>query len=83
MNQAEVIEQLQKIFNTVFLEPVPLSRTLDIRKLRQWDWIADIYFVIAVEDFFGVRFQVYEVETTKNIGEFADLILKRLNAPPI
>jgi acyl carrier protein len=81
MNQAEVIEQLQKIFNTVFLEPVALDQALDIRKLRQWDWITDIYFVIAVEDFFGVKFRIYEVEATKNIGEFADLILERLNAP--
>ena len=59
------------------------TQTLDIRKLRQWDWITDIYFVIAVEDFFGVKFRACEVEATKNIGEFADLILERLNAPKI
>jgi len=31
----------------------------------------------GVEKAFGVRFRVGEVETTKNVGEFADLILKR------
>ena len=33
--------------------------------------------MVAVEKAFSVRFRVGEVETAKNIGEFADLILKR------
>ena len=34
--------------------------------------------VLAVEETFGVRFRVGEVESAKNVGELADLILRRL-----
>jgi len=34
-----------------------------------------------VEKAFSVRFRVGEVETTKNIGDFANLILKRQQTP--
>jgi acyl carrier protein len=37
--------------------------------------------MLAVEKAFGVRFRVGEVANTHNVGEFADLILKRLGAP--
>ena len=37
-----------------------------------------ISLLVSVEKAFAVRFRVGEVEQTHNIGEFADLILKRL-----
>ena len=37
--------------------------------------------MVSVEKSFGVRFRVGEVENAKNIGEFADLILKRKLEP--
>jgi acyl carrier protein len=35
--------------------------------------------IIAVEQAFGIRFRVGEVEGTKNVGDLADLIVKRLS----
>jgi acyl carrier protein len=37
--------------------------------------------MVAVEKAFGIRFRVGEVEATHNVGEFADLIVKRLGEP--
>jgi acyl carrier protein len=77
MRQSEVIDQLQKIYNSVFLEPVNLTSATNRMTIPEWDWITDIYFITAVEDVFKVRFKIGEVESTKNIGELADLIIRR------
>ncbi len=78
MNQADVIARLQTIFDTVFLEPVTVTPSLSAKDVPEWDSLLHISLMVAVEKEFGVRFRVGEVETTPNIGEFANLILKRL-----
>ena len=77
MNQAEIIAQLQTIFDTVFLEPVVLTPAISAADVPEWDSLTHISLMVAVEKSFGVRFRVGEVENTKNVGDFADLILKR------
>ena len=77
MNQAEVIAQLQTIFDTVFLEPVVLTPQISAADVPEWDSLTHISLMVAVEKSFGVRFRVGEVENAKNVGDFADLILKR------
>jgi acyl carrier protein len=77
MNQTDVIAKLQTIFDDLFLEPVSLTPALTAKDVPEWDSLMHISLVVAVEKAFGVRFRVGEVETTRNVGEFADLILKR------
>ena len=78
MNHAEVIAKLQGLFDDVFLEPVVLSPTLSAKEVPEWDSLTHISLMVAIEKAFGIRFRVGEVEKTRNVGEFADLILKRL-----
>ena len=77
MNQVEVIAKLQTIFDTVFLEPVLLTPVVSAKDVPEWDSLTHISLMVAVEKAFSVRFRVGEVENTKNVGEFADLINKR------
>jgi len=81
MNQAEAIAKLQAIFDTVFLEPVVLMPAISAKDVPEWDSLTHISLMVSVEKSFGVRFRVGEVENVKNIGEFADLILKRKQEP--
>ncbi|MGD0207881.1 MAG: acyl carrier protein [Verrucomicrobiota bacterium] len=81
MNQAEVIAQLQTIFDTVFLEPVVLTLAISAKDVPEWDSLTNISLMVAVEKAFGVRFRVGEIENARNIGEFADLIIKRKQEP--
>ncbi len=78
MNQAEVIARLQTLFDDIFLEPVVVTPILSAKDVPEWDSLLHISLMVAVEKEFGVHFRVGEVETTKNVGEFADLILKRI-----
>jgi acyl carrier protein len=78
MTQSEIIAKLQTVFDGIFLEPVTLTPKLSAADVDEWDSLVHISLMVAVESAFGVRFRVGEVEATKNIGEFADLIVRRL-----
>lgn len=78
MEQVEVLKKLQSIFDNVFLDEVKVSAELSAKDVPEWDSLAHISLVAAVEKTFGVRFRTGEVEATKNVGEFANLISKHL-----
>lgn len=78
MNQAEVIAKLQTIFDDLFLEPVVLTPAISAKDVPEWDSLTHISLIVAVEKAFSVRFRVGEVETTQNVGDFADLIRARV-----
>jgi len=78
MTQTEVIQRLQGIFDDIFLDKVELGPELSAADVPEWDSLIHISLLIAVETAFKVRFRVGEVEATKNVGEFADLIRRRM-----
>lgn len=77
MTQTEVIAKLQTLFDDLFLEPVRLGPALTAKDVPEWDSLTHVSLVIMVEKAFGIRFRVGEVEATSNVGEWADLIIKR------
>lgn len=78
MNQAEVLAKLQTIFDNVFLEPPKVTPALSAKDVPEWDSLLHISLLVAVEKAFNVRFRVGEVEATSNVGQFADLIVRRM-----
>jgi acyl carrier protein len=78
MNQVEAIAKLQTIFDDVFLDPPKLTPALSAKDVAEWDSLIHISLLLAVEKAFNVRFRVGEVEATGNVGEFADLIVRRM-----
>lgn len=79
MQQAQVIEKLQTIFDEVFLEDVIVTPKLSAADVEEWDSLTHISLILAIEKAFKVRFRVGEVEATKNVGDLADIIRKRLD----
>ena len=80
MTRDEVLDQLQTVFDDTFLEEVRVSEDLTAKEVDEWDSLSHVSLVLAIEQKFGVRFRVGEVESTKNVGELADLIVKRKEA---
>ena len=78
MNETEILNKLQGVFEDVFLEPVTLTKDLSAHDVDEWDSLKHIVLIVAIEKSFGIRFQVGEVENTKNIGELISLIEKHL-----
>jgi acyl carrier protein len=82
MTQTEVLSRLQPIFDDLFMEKVVLTPQLTADDVEEWDSILQISLLMAVERQFGIRFLVGEVESTRNVGEFADLIARRAGGRP-
>jgi acyl carrier protein len=76
MTSEEALERLQAVFDDVFLQPVKVTRELTAKDVEEWDSLVHVSLVIAVERAFGVKFRVGEVEGTRNVGDFVDLILR-------
>ncbi len=79
MTQTEVISRLQPIFDDLFMEKVELTPQLSAADVEEWDSLIQINLSLAIEKAFNIRFRVGEVEATKNVGQFADLIARRVN----
>jgi acyl carrier protein len=78
MQQQELMAKLQEVFDGVFLEKIEVRRDLSASDVEEWDSLTHVSLILAVEQAFGIRFRVGEVESTKNVGDLADLIMKRL-----
>jgi acyl carrier protein len=78
VSREEVLTRLQGVFDNVFLEPIRINPALSAKDVEEWDSLVHISLVVAVEKEFRVRFRVGEVESTKNVGEFVELIVKRI-----
>ena len=76
--QQKVIAKLQDVFDGVFLQRVKVSPELSASDVEEWDSLTHVSLILAVEQAFCIRFRVGEVEATKNVGDLADLIIKRL-----
>jgi acyl carrier protein len=79
MTQNEILARMQTVFDDVFLDDVKVTPELSANDVEEWDSLLQISLVLGVEKAFNVRFRVGEVEATKNLGEFADLIQRRMN----
>ena len=78
MTQSEIIGRLQGIFDDVFLGPVVVTPQLSAHDVEEWDSLIQISLLLTIERSFNIRFRVGEVEATRNVGELADLIARRL-----
>lgn len=82
MTRTEVLNRLKAIFESVFVQPIAWSDRLSAADVSEWDSLSHITLVSAIEKRFGIRFIVGEVESTRNTGELADLIIRRIETTP-
>jgi acyl carrier protein len=78
MSNPEVVQRVQKVFDAVFLTPVTVTRELSADDVEEWDSMLQISLVVGIESEFGITFRVGEVEATRNVGEFMDIIEAKL-----
>lgn len=77
----EIKERLQEIFRDVFDdEELEIREEMSAKDIEDWDSLAQINLIIAIEKEFGVKFNLEEVSKLKNIGEMLELINLKLEA---
>lgn len=75
------LEKMAEIVRDLFDEyKGPVTRTLSARDVAQWDSLANVQFVVLIEQSFGIRFSTAEVGRFKNVGELLDIVQMKREA---
>lgn len=76
---SDVMVRLQDVFRDVFDDDaIAISATTTAKDVDGWDSLNHVNLVVAVEKKFGIKFTTKEVNTLANVGEFVQLIEKKL-----
>ena len=69
------LEAVTEIIRDLFDEyEGPVTRSLSAKDVEQWDSLANVQFVVMVEQRFGIRFKTDEIGKFKNVGELLDAV---------
>lgn len=78
MERAEVFNKLNEIFEDVLdLEGVELTDASCADDFDEWDSLANIQLVIAIQKAFNVKFNSAEILTWNNVGDMVNCILAK------
>lgn len=79
MTDAEILTALTQVFRDVFdNDDIVLTAQTSADDIEGWDSQAHVNLIVAAEVRFGVRFRTAELESLHNVGQFAQLILAKL-----
>lgn len=78
MSKEEIYSKLDEVFQDVFDdETIHVKPETTANDIEDWNSLEHINLVVAIETTFGIKFNMKEVTTMKNIGEMVDIILER------
>lgn len=79
MNKEQVMEKMTEIFRSVFDDDeIMLSDETNADDIEDWDSLEQINLVVNMEKIFKVEFNLEEVNQLQNVGEMANMIVKKL-----
>ena len=79
MTREEVFARLNEVFRDVFdNEEITVSDATTADDIEEWDSLEHINLLAAVEQEFGMKFNMGQVVSMKNVGEMADIILSKV-----
>ena len=75
MNREEVFEKLNEVFRDVFDdESITVTEATTADDIEEWDSLEHINLLAAVEQEFGMKFNMGQVVSMKNVGEMVSII---------
>lgn len=75
MNKEEIFTRLNYIFRDIFDDnTISVNENTTAADIEDWDSLTHISLIAAIEDDFGIRFDMKDVLKMKNVGEIADRI---------
>lgn len=75
----DIKNDLQEIFRDVFDdESIIISEETTSDDIEDWDSFAQMNLIVAMEKQFGMKFNIKEINSLKNVGEMIELIKARV-----
>ncbi len=80
MSREEVFARLCEVFQDVFDdESIVVLNATTAYDIEEWDSLEHINLLAAVEQEFGMKFNMGQVVSMKNVGEMADIIISQID----
>ena len=80
MSREDVFTKLNEVFRDVFDDnDITVTDTTTADDIEDWDSLEHINLIAAVEQEFGIKFNMGQVVSMKNVGEMADIIIANLS----
>ena len=81
MSREEVFVKLNEVFQDVFDDDtITVTDKTTADDIEEWDSLEHINLIAAVEQEFGMKFNMGQVVSMKNVGEMADIIMQQITA---
>ena len=79
MTREEVFATLNEVFQDVFDdESITVNEETTADDIEDWDSLEHINLLAAVEQEFGMKFNMGQEVSMKNVGEMADIIISQI-----
>jgi acyl carrier protein len=75
----DLLSQIQEIFRDIFDDPsLIITRDSNASTVEDWDSLAHVNLVTAIEKKYRIRFALGELQELKKVGDMIDLIQDKL-----
>lgn len=79
MGKNEIKEKLTTVFHEVFNDnTIVLRDDMTAADVENWDSLTHMLMITKVEEVFGIRFKLRELNKLKNVGDLCDTVLAKL-----
>ena len=79
MTREEVFEKINEVFRDVFEDDdITVNDETTAADIEDWDSLEHINLVNAIEQEFGIKFNMGQIVSMKNVGEMADIIMEQI-----
>lgn len=80
MQPEEIHQRLTTVFRDIFdREDLVITRQTSAPNIEDWDSLANISLVVAVEKEFKITFTLNEIKALNDVGAMLDLIKSKLS----
>jgi len=79
MKRDDICKELTQIFIDVLdNENIVLNYITTANDIEEWDSLAHIHLVVAIEKHFKIRFSTKEIQTWENVGNLIESISSKI-----
>lgn len=79
MERNEVLKQVNDVFIDILDNTsIVLTNQITANDIEEWDSLAHIHLVVAIERRFKIRFGSKEIQSWENVGEMVDCIYSKV-----
>lgn len=80
MNLDDMQKRLAEVFVDVLdKDGIDLSRETTAADIAEWDSLAHVSLLVAIEKEFNIHFSLAEAESLRNVGDMMDLIQQKVS----